>query len=104
MESLDAEVRRSRYTVCRLILACLRLIDKTRVHSGQLTNNEMITSRSLSALSNWRQSCPTQEALDGIFGADPCGAGGSGFGPLILAFVLRSSGGPGCFSDLLLFR
>src|SRR3954462_1775464 len=42
MESLDAEIRHARYTMSRLLLDCLRLIDKVRLQSGQLTNDETI--------------------------------------------------------------
>jgi hypothetical protein len=52
MESLEAEVSHSRYIVCRLILDCLRVIDRTRVHSGQLTNDETIIGMALLILEN----------------------------------------------------
>jgi DNA-binding Lrp family transcriptional regulator len=42
MEIMDAEIRHARYIMSRLLLDCLRLIDRVRVRSGQLTNNETI--------------------------------------------------------------
>ena len=42
MDSMDAEIRHARYIMSRLLLDCLRLIDRVRVQSGQLTNDETI--------------------------------------------------------------
>lgn len=42
MEIMDAEIRHARYIMSRLLLDCLRLIDRVRVRSGQLTNDETI--------------------------------------------------------------
>lgn len=39
---MDAEIRHARYIMSRLLLDCLRLIDRVRVQSGQLTNDETI--------------------------------------------------------------
>lgn len=39
---MDAEIRHARYIMSRLLLDCLRLIDRVRVRSGQLTNDETI--------------------------------------------------------------
>jgi hypothetical protein len=50
MESLDAEIRHARYIMSRLLLDCLRLIDKVRLQSGQLTNDETIIGMALIVL------------------------------------------------------
>lgn len=42
MDSMDAEICHARYIMSRLLLDCLRLIDRVRVQSGQLTNDETI--------------------------------------------------------------
>jgi DNA-binding Lrp family transcriptional regulator len=52
MESLDAEIRHARYIMSRLLLDCLRLIDKVRVQSGQLTNDEIIIGMAVIVLEN----------------------------------------------------
>ena len=39
---MDAEIRHARYIMSRLLLDFLRLIDRVRVQSGQLTNDETI--------------------------------------------------------------
>ena len=39
---MDTEIRHARYIMSRLLLDCLRLIDRVRVQSGQLTNDETI--------------------------------------------------------------
>jgi predicted transcriptional regulator len=50
MESLDAEIRHARYVMSRLLLDCLRVIDKVRFKSGRLTNDEVIIGMALIVL------------------------------------------------------
>jgi hypothetical protein len=50
MESVDAEIRHARYVMSRLLLDCLRVIDKVRFKSGRLTNDEAIIGMALIVL------------------------------------------------------
>src|ERR1700759_4664753 len=61
---MDTEtIHHARYIMSRLLLDCLRLIDKVRVKSGQLTNDETIIGMAIIVLEYEGRAAPSVSKL-----------------------------------------